>query len=69
MAGYIFLKNVFIIAVGRGCTELEERLKTIYEQLHKMVDHIEAQAESGVKFMAGEKENSQAAPYNLDVTL
>jgi hypothetical protein len=45
----------------------DHELKTIYEQLHKMVDHIEAQAESGVKFMPGEKENSQSVPYNLYV--
>jgi len=45
----------------------DSELKTIYEQLHKMVDHIEAQAERGVKFMPGEKETSQSAPYNLYV--
>jgi hypothetical protein len=45
----------------------DNELKTIYEQLHKMVNHIEAQAESGAKFMPGEKENSQSAPYNLYV--
>ena len=43
----------------------DNELKTIYEQLHKMIDHIEAQAEKGVKFMPGEKETSQSAPYNL----
>ena len=42
-------------------------LKTIYEQLHQMVDHIEAQAEKGVKFMPGEKPNSQSVTYNLYV--
>ncbi len=45
----------------------DSELKTIYEQLHKMIDHIEAQAESGVKFMPGEKENSQSAAYSLYV--
>jgi len=45
----------------------DAELKIIYEQLHNMVDHIEAQAESGVKFMPGEKPNSQSAPYNLYV--
>lgn len=47
------------------CSDVE--LKAIYEQLHRMVDHIEAQAESGVKFMPGEKPSSQSAPYNLYV--
>jgi hypothetical protein len=42
-------------------------LQIIYEQLHKMVDHIEAQAENGVKFMPGEKPNSQSVTYNLYV--
>lgn len=45
----------------------DDELKIIYEQLHNMVDHIEAQAESGVKFMPGEKENSQSPQYNLYV--
>jgi hypothetical protein len=45
----------------------DSELKTIYEQLHKMIDHIEVQAESGVKFMPGEKQTSQSAPYNLYV--
>lgn len=45
----------------------DEELKIIYEQLHDMVSHIEAQAESGVKFMPGEKENSQSPHYNLYV--
>ncbi len=45
----------------------EAELKTIYEQLHEMVDHIEAQAESGVKFMPGETPNSQSALYSLYV--
>jgi len=45
----------------------ESELKIIYEQLHKMIDHIEAQAEKGVKFMPGEKETSQSAQYNLFV--
>ena len=32
-----------------------------------MIDHIEVQAENGVKFMPGEKQTSQSAPYNLYV--
>jgi len=45
----------------------DSELKIMYEQLHAMVTHIERQAESGVKFMPGEKENSQSATYNLYV--
>ena len=45
----------------------EEELKIIYEQLHSMVNHIEEQAENGVKFMPGEKITSQAPQYNLYV--
>ncbi len=45
----------------------DNELKIIYEQLHNMIHHIEAQAEAGVKFMPGEKENSQSVPYNLYV--
>jgi BetR domain len=45
----------------------EDELKIIYKQLHDMIDHIEAQAESGVKFMPGEKENSQSPEYKLYV--
>ena len=45
----------------------DNELKMIYEQLHKMIDHIESQAESGLKFMPGEKANNQSAPYNLYV--
>lgn len=45
----------------------DNELKTIYEQLHNMITHIESQAEKGVKFMPGEKENSLSAEYNLYV--
>lgn len=45
----------------------DDDLKIIYDQLHKMVNHIEAQAEVGLKFMPGEKANSQSAAYNLYV--
>jgi hypothetical protein len=45
----------------------EADLKTIYTQLHNMVNHIEAQAEVGLKFLPGEKENKNSATYNLFV--
>jgi hypothetical protein len=45
----------------------DQELKTIYEQLHQMIDHIESQAEHGVKFMPGETPTSQSAEYNLYV--
>jgi hypothetical protein len=45
----------------------DEELTIIYDQLHKMVDHIQVQAELGVKFMPGEKENNLSADYNLYV--
>ncbi len=42
-------------------------LATIYNQLHDMVNHLQAQAEIGLKFMPGEKANSQSPEYNLYV--
>ena len=45
----------------------DDELKIIYKQLHDMIDHIEAQAECGLKFMPGEKENSQSPEYRLYV--
>ena len=42
-------------------------LAVIYHQLHEMVNHLQAQAEIGLKFMPGEKANSQSAEYNLYV--
>ena len=42
-------------------------LSLIYEQLHAMVNHIEAQAENGMKFMPGEKVTSEMPRYNLYV--
>lgn len=40
-------------------------LKIIYRQLHEAVDHLQAQAEIGLKFMPGEKANNQSPEYNL----
>lgn len=45
----------------------EEELKVIYDQLHQVLDHLQAQAEIGVKFMPGEKEKSNSPRYNLYV--
>jgi hypothetical protein len=45
----------------------DEELKIIYRQLHEVVDHVQAQAEVGFKFMPGEKANNLSAEYNLYV--
>src|SRR6185312_9930978 len=45
----------------------EEDLETIYRQLHQVVDHVQAQAEQGVKFMPGEKPGQMSPEYNLVV--
>lgn len=45
----------------------DDDLNIIYSQLHDMIDHLQAQAETGLKFMPGEKANSQSPEYNLYV--
>jgi len=45
----------------------DEDLKIIYDQLHAMINHLQAQAETGLKFVPGEKPNSQSPEYNLYV--
>ncbi|HVV56305.1 MAG TPA: helix-turn-helix transcriptional regulator [Mucilaginibacter sp.] len=44
-----------------------EDVEIIYQQLHDMVDHIQAQAEIGLKFMPGEKPGQSSAVYKLYV--
>ncbi len=60
------LNQIEYYKVTRGFRSPED-LKLIYEKLHDMINHIEAQAEAGLKFMPGEKPNSQSAEYNLYV--
>ncbi|HWB26286.1 MAG TPA: helix-turn-helix domain-containing protein [Chitinophagaceae bacterium] len=45
----------------------EQDLQIIYKQLHDVVDHLQAQAETGQKFMPGGQANSQSAAFNLYV--
>lgn len=45
----------------------DEDLNIIYDQLHALVDHVQLQAEYGLKFMPGEKPGANAAEYNLYV--
>ena len=42
-------------------------IKLLYEKLEELVNHIERQAESGVKFLIGTEPLSNAAPYNMFV--
>lgn len=42
-------------------------IKRLYEKLEELVNHIERQAESGVKFLIGSEPLSNAAPYNMFV--
>jgi hypothetical protein len=45
--------------------ESEEDVKKVYEAVLRLINHLEHQAETGLKFRIGEKPNSSAAPYNL----
>ncbi len=45
--------------------ETEEDVKKVYASLLTLVNHLEQQAEKGVKFRIGEQPTSGAAPYNL----
>ena len=45
--------------------ESEEDVKKIYDSLLKLINHLEEQAEAGVKFKIGEKPNAASVPYNL----
>lgn len=42
-------------------------IKLLYEKLEDLINHIERQAEQGVKFLIGTESNSQSAPYNMFV--
>jgi len=45
--------------------ESEEDVKKIYQSVLMLVNHLEQQAETGLKFRIGEKPHSGAASYNL----
>jgi len=45
----------------------DDDLKVIYRQLHEVVDHLHTQAETGLKYMPGEKPNDLSPVYNLYV--
>ncbi|MBS1496448.1 MAG: hypothetical protein JSU03_00535 [Bacteroidetes bacterium] len=45
--------------------ESEEDVKKIYEAVLKLINHLEQQAETGLKFRIGEKPNTASPPYNL----
>ena len=42
-------------------------IKLLYEKLEDLINHIERQAEQGVKFLIGTESNTQSAPYNMFV--
>lgn len=42
-----------------------EDLEMIYVRLHEMIDHMQEKAEAGVKFLPGQKPNSQSPEYKL----
>ena len=42
-----------------------EDVTELYNGLFKLIDHLEKQAEIGLKFLIGDKPDSSAAPYNL----
>ena len=42
-------------------------VKLLYEKLEELINHIERQAETGLKFKIGTEPNSQSAPYKLFV--
>ncbi|HEY4327114.1 MAG TPA: helix-turn-helix domain-containing protein [Mucilaginibacter sp.] len=78
---YTLLPSIEIMNVGNIHTTLyqieyyktarmfssDTDLEVIYQQLHALVDHLQRQAEAGVKFLPGEKQNSQSVEYNLYV--
>ena len=42
-----------------------EDVTELYNGLFKLIDHLEKQAEIGLKFLIGDKPDASAAPYNL----
>ncbi len=45
--------------------ETESDVKKLYEAVFRLIDHLEKQAELGLKFSVNENPRSNAAPYNL----
>lgn len=45
--------------------EKDDDIKLLYESVLKLVNHLELQAEAGLKFRIGEKPKANAAAYNL----
>jgi BetR domain len=45
--------------------ESEEDVKKVYQAVLRLINHLEQQAETGLKFRIGEQPNSGSAPYNL----
>jgi transcriptional regulator with XRE-family HTH domain len=45
--------------------ESEEDVKTVYKAVLRLINHLEHQAETGLKFPIGGQPNSSSAPYNL----
>ncbi len=45
--------------------ERDEDIKVLYESVLKLINHLELQAEAGLKFRIGEKPKTNSAAYNL----
>ena len=45
--------------------EREDDIKLLYESVLKLINHLELQAEAGLKFRIGEKPKAASAAYNL----
>ncbi len=50
-----------------GMYENVNDIKQLYEKLEDLINHIERQAEHGVKFLIGSESNPRSAPYNMFV--
>ncbi|PWU00369.1 MAG: hypothetical protein C5B52_09070 [Bacteroidetes bacterium] len=50
-----------------GLIANEEHLKILYRQMHEMIDHMEAQAELGKKFLPGKKPTAKSAELKMFV--